>query len=775
MSSTKMTHRSQSRVLRACDSCTHSKQRCDGQRPCRRCAEREEACHYTKTVRKRGRRPRGGSSRELRDDQNSFGDSSPQKQARSPGETVTSSNASIQDAPSVMSPLEHRPYGLDAPTKDAAHLKSPTGVETFATTSAFTSQKDPWVGFFQTPLSSVRLETSQAAMTPGRMSLDHGGSLPVLHQAVFDDVPGAIPEHVSIRQPYRCLDAVLPHLDGILSAEEASEMLEIYFNEEHNSFKSTSPYMLAHVLHPSSVLRSTDPRPTSPALLAVILFCVAQTADMKIFDIPGARERMSVDLYRLSLDLLQPEDPDNYFRTSDGWQSHPHSSNGPPSTSHSAPDRPASGKTLLPRQLGSTEIILAVAILTLVISGGHYKADSLKWRDKLIRLVRASGLSMEDQDIDLGPVFCGLYNGDATFRRWLIAKEERRRLFWLIYCLDRHLALSFNLRLSIAEGTFCVRTPLPERVWQSLDTADLNCIPAGSLGPPTQISGPGFFEYFLPLARVLGHIIDLHHFRGHPTLGQFISLDAIRRIEAMISQREQELGDLDNQIGTSVSGDGAVHSFPPQSHGGSSRGVDPFGSPPARASQDPKLPFVKVYSTYLLHVFYILLHGKWDPISMIEDKDDWITSQSFVTCASHALSASGVVSQILTIDPELSFMPYLFGIYLLQGSFILLLFVDRMPELGPNRSVEEVCETIIRAHEVSVVTLDTTFQVNEILFAGFRQRAHQIPQKNFRKVFRSMLYDAQQAGPHTWDEHKARRRELLSLYRWTPLAHGLAY
>lgn len=120
-----------------------------------------------------------------------------------------------------------------------------------------------------------------------------------------------------MRSTYRCLDSILPHLNGLLSAEEASEMLEIYFNEKHNSlFKSTSPYMLAHVLHPSSVLHPTDPRPTSAALLAVILFCVAQTADMKIFDTPGARERMSVDLYRLSLDLLQSEDPDNYFRTS---------------------------------------------------------------------------------------------------------------------------------------------------------------------------------------------------------------------------------------------------------------------------------------------------------------------------------------------------------------------------------------------------------------------------------------------------------------------------
>ena len=298
---------------------------------------------------------------------------------------------------------------------------------------------------------------------------------------------------------------------------------------------------------------------------------------------------------------------------------------------------------------------------------------------------------MEDQDIDLGPVFCGLYNGDSTFKRWFIAKEERRRLFWLVYCLDRHLALSFNMNLNLPEGTFCVRTPLPESLWKTLHTANINCLPTCPLGPPTQISGTGFFEYFLPLARVLGHIIDLHHTRNHPTLGEFVSQDAVRRLESMISQREQELTELEARPGISFPGESSA-----------------------------KLALVKAYSTYLLHVFYILLHGKWDPISMIEDKDDWITSESFLTCASHALIATGVVSQILELDPEMAFMPYLFGIYLLQGSFILLLFVDRMPELGPNRSVEEVCETIIRAHEVSVVTLDTTFQVILNNLKGFQ-------------------------------------------------------
>ncbi|OKP04975.1 Xylanolytic transcriptional activator xlnR [Penicillium subrubescens] len=224
------------------------------------------------------------------------------------------------------------------------------------------------------------------------------------------------------------------------------------------------------------------------------------------------------------------------------------------------------------------------------------------------------------------------------------------------------------MRLSLPEGTFCVRTPLPEGLWQSLDTADLNSIHACPLGPPTQISGTGFFEYFLPLARVLGHIIDLHHLRGHPTLGQFISLDAIRRIEVMISQREQELLDLEGQTGPFCSNHATDPLFAQQPSEGSSGGVESFGSPSHAANKDPNLPLVKIYSTYLLHVFYILLRGKWDPISMMEDNDDWITSENFLICASHALSATSMVSQILSMDPEMTFMPYLFGIYLLQGS-----------------------------------------------------------------------------------------------------------
>lgn len=174
---------------------------------------------------------------------------------------------------------------------------------------------------------------------------------------------------------------------------------------------------------------------------------------------------------------------------------------------------------------------------------------------------------------------------------------------------------------------------------------------------------------------------------------------------------------------------------------------------------------------------------------MLDDDDDWITSRRFNECASHAIAASQAVSSILDFDPELTFMPYLFGIYLLHGSFILLLFADRMPQLGANQSVELACETIVRAHEVCVVTLSTEFQVSFPIFPAWkRPYCRNLPrradgkelkadkpviQKNFRKVLRSTLYSVRGSSPTEWEEHKARRRA-LSLYRWTKGAKGLA-
>ncbi len=225
------------------------------------------------------------------------------------------------------------------------------------------------------------------------------------------------------------------------------------------------------------------------------------------------------------------------------------------------------------------------------------------------------------------------------------------------------------------------------------------------VGPPTLASGTGFFESFLPLMAILGDIIELHHRRHHPRLGGLDDTHSILVISKLLADFELSLDSLGEDAPMRGFNDMPI---------GMNGGLPPMDTAQQSHGNHSRVRLVKAYSTHILHVLHVLLHGKWDAISMLDDGDDWITSKRFTECASHAISASQSVSTILTIDPELTFMSYLFGIYLLQGSFILLLFADRMPQLGPNESVEQACENIIRAHEVCVVTLSTEFQVRFI-------------------------------------------------------------
>ena len=85
---------------------------------------------------------------------------------------------------------------------------------------------------------------------------------------------------------------------------------------------------------------------------------------------------------------------------------------------------------------------------------------------------------------------------------------------------------------------------------------------------------------------------------------------------------------------------------------------------------------------------------------------------------------------------------------------MLLLIADKLDaEASPN--VVMACETIVREHEACLTTLDTEYQ------------------RNFRKVMQSALA---QVGdmPADAGEQQRRRREVLSLYRWTGDGHGLA-
>ena len=201
---------------------------------------------------------------------------------------------------------------------------------------------------------------------------------------------------------------------------------------------------------------------------------------------------------------------------------------------------------------------------------------------------------------------------------------------------------------------------------------------------------------------ILGEIVDLTHARNHPRFGTKTDWDEYGK---EISQRLDAYGRSLQEMQQRT-----VHENSANTHNSAPPGA-PSGIPNPMAQESVMhARIVVAYGTYLMHTLHVLLNGKWDPISLLDDNDLWISSQSFVTATGHAVSAAEALNEILELDPDLSFMPFFFGIYLLQGSFLLLLIADKLQgEASPN--IVRACEVIVRAHEACIVTLNTEYQV----------------------------------------------------------------
>ena len=372
--------------------------------------------------------------------------------------------------------------------------------------------------------------------------------------------------------------------------------------------------------------------------------------------------------------------------------------------------------------------MITYALLGVVVSGGERKGDCLKWWNKAWALAREIGLNREDDERQLqesNHAFGKNTTGNSS--SWTSArdeelKEERRRTWWLLYIADRHLSLCYNTPLNILDSECLVYQPLDEQSWQDLDlTLNNDFQMQRSPGPFVTMTGVGLFEYFLPLMAILGDIIDLHHLRGHPRFGGNLDLESsVRQVEQSLAIYQASLKTFEDSVMFDLADiEPQLTCSSPQTIFNAYRDLRPWS-----AEQIHKKTVI-AYSNHLLHVLYILLHGCWDPISML-DSVELSTAQSqssFVKCATHAINAAGAVSEILKFDPELSFMPYLFGIYLLHGSFILLIFADKI-EISTSETVSQACETMIRAHEVCITTLNTEYQVSSwfIFLLAFRPK-----------------------------------------------------
>ncbi|KAK1752151.1 Xylanolytic transcriptional activator xlnR [Echria macrotheca] len=602
---------------------------------------------------------------------------------------------------------------------------------------------------------------------------------------------------------YPVLEPLLPHLGNMIPVSLACDLIDLYFASSSSAqMHPMSPYVLGFVFRKRSFLHPTKPRQCQPALLASMLWVAAQTSDAPFLtSVPSARGKICQKLLELTVSLLKPlihtpseEASPVSSPIADGVALGGLGVALPGSISMDA----LTGETGAFGAAGTLDDVVTYIHLATVVSASEYKGASLRWWNAAWSLARELKLGRElpqnapsmqphqngSNDLDADGEAEGEINVPGVITEE--EREERRRIWWLVYVVDRHLALCYNRPLFLLDIE-CdgLLQPMDDTDYQNgnfhayTDPSVLASDPASAQtlrvrGPSFECTGHSIFGYFLPLMTILGEIVDLHHARNHPRFGVGFrssrewddqTAEITRHLEAYeqslkkFEQRHLSLSaqaqaadekaaeaagvptanDLPHDVGTpSVQ---SVHSV----HTSSSRMTE----------SDIQTRIVMAYGTHVMHVLHILLTGKWDPINLLDDNDLWISSQGFITATGHAVSAAEAISNILEFDPGLEFMPFFFGIYLLQGSFLLLLIADKL-QLEASPSVVKACETIIRAHEACVVTLNTEYQ------------------RNFSRVMRSALAQVRGRVPEDLGEQHQRRRELLSLYRWTGDGTGLA-
>ncbi|KAF7678377.1 transcriptional activator xlnr [Alternaria burnsii] len=511
---------------------------------------------------------------------------------------------------------------------------------------------------------------------------------------------------------YPVLGPLLPHLGPILNVTTACDLLEFYFQSSSSVFmEPVSPYILGSVFRKRSFLRQHKPRKCSPALLSSMLWVAAQTSEASyLTSSPSARAIISQKLWKLTVDLLKPlvHSPSSHgFAPGPGLTSAAHDAFGVDRAIGRYDGRPDGAMP----PTSTLDDVATYINLGVVTSASEYKAASLRWWNAAWSLARELKLGRElpqgpvkerETTATDGEIEVSMSDGSSaqapvgTPAAAVVEemKEERRRLWWLLYMVDRHLGLCYNRPLAMLDNE-CedLFQPVPDTLWQAGEfyTGHPG---ARKRGLNFECTSHDIFGFFLPLMTILGDIVDLNAQKNHPRFGQRTSWELHEaEITRQLERYAYSIEDFKAQHGCGSNEEAQSNSTPD----------------PVRSEWIHQTRKVAAYATHIMHVLHILLHGKWDPVALLEDDNMWICSQSFLAATSNAISAAHAVEVILDVDPDLSFMPYLFGMYLLQGSLILLLLADKL-STETNDGVIRACETIVRAHEAAVVTLNTEYQ-----------------------------------------------------------------
>ncbi|KAH8700951.1 putative C6 transcription factor [Talaromyces proteolyticus] len=822
----------------ACDACHARRVRCDRAFPCSRCVGSSIRCELTRERRKRGRIPRNDASRAnssfVRETPRAdYGVGNGQRKPEPHQQDFISvvTNPPLADQ---IPPTAH--FSRSAPTSPDKRLEpsaNSSGERQSRTENIQPSPKESGTGVAKAVEDWMsRSNGFQQAPYPypifGDIGLADGLFDLPLEMFGMNDINGYQVSRSASRQrmsngqtpraqevplKYPVLAPLMPFIEPYLSRTLVYDLIDLYFTSAFSTIMHpVCHHIHCYVVRKASFLSRESPRNSSPALISSMLWVAA--LDDRAFSLsisPQKRKKLCRFLCALTVRLLRPLihvsfKDDDTVPIIENDHSFPNPAyDNTQYFGEGGDDRGLVGPA------GSLDDVITYMHIASIVSASEQKAASMRWWHAAFTLARELRLNQEVEvtpslespvESSSRPFEFAEGTGRATGSNGAHAdyfsqpgrlslncicttphrpnlmteehREERRRAWWLLYIMDRHLALCYNRPLALLDAE-CeeLLLPLDEGPWQAGEVHSNSPKPDG---PQCLVTGdktkrrcfPNFacnnhsvFGFFLPLMTITGELINLNQAKNHPILGM-----RLQGKEAWDVQVNEVLRQLDTYKAT-LHAFASQHPSPPAPPPRHALATQQNGVSPSILSEGVNIDennltsyhswhtqTVIAYASYVVHVLHILLMGKWDPVALLEDKDFWTSSPTFASTISHALEAANALEQILHYDPDVSFMPYFFGIQLLQGSFLLLLIVERLQKEA-GEGILKACEVVIRATESCVVTLNTEYQ------------------RNFRQVMRSAVAQAR-GRPVNHSEIRHRRKAVLALYRWTRNGTGLA-
>ncbi|KAK5026264.1 hypothetical protein LTR13_010045 [Exophiala sideris] len=268
---------------------------------------------------------------------------------------------------------------------------------------------------------------------------------------------------------YPILQFLSPFTDRDFGSNLACDLLDTYFSSAFSSrMHPTCHHIHNFILRKCDILDPVQPRRTHPALLASMLF-VAALSDkaLGLFSGPEERDRVCKYLSRLTYRLLNPSRYEPLVTQEDLGLPPA----GPPDPGWTNEDL----RRVLDSQQQSnafpvawgTDYVMALIHVSSVISGSEKKAASIRWWSIAFNLARDLKLNQEvesyvmphTQGDSLPNMTCKCSSSPTEDAIGEVHREERRRTWWLLFLMDRHLALCYNRPLALLEAECQLVTP----------------------------------------------------------------------------------------------------------------------------------------------------------------------------------------------------------------------------------------------------------------------------------------------------------------------------